>query len=183
MSKVAYQRFLTPLIFHPARGIFYCARPRVALHRHSPLVCSRRDSAVRVGPDRGTDPGGGHGRRGLVRPRPSGCLHDSHHALGVCRPVRGRTQNLRHRRGARHRLVGGDGPRTLLRRLTYQVGTELDDQAPAEWRWLNRRVRLVDATMVKWGSPPEMASPADLEQIETHPPSIQYHMHGSSTVV
>jgi len=63
------------------------------------------------------------------------------------------------------------------------VGTELDDQAPAERRWLNRRVRLVDATMVKWGSPPEMASPADLEQIETHPPSIQYHMHGSSTVV
>ena len=34
----------------------------------------------------------------------------------------------------------------FLRRLTYEVGAELDDQAPAAWRWHNRRVLLVDGT-------------------------------------
>lgn len=37
-------------------------------------------------------------------------------------------------------------PEKFLRRLTYQVGTQLDDQAPDEWRWLKRRVLLVDGT-------------------------------------
>ena len=34
----------------------------------------------------------------------------------------------------------------FLRRLTYQVGSELEDQAPAHWRWHNRRVLLADGT-------------------------------------
>ena len=48
-------------------------------------------------------------------------------------------------------LFGGHGrllqgaqklPEEFLRRLTYQVGVE--DQAPAKWRWHNRRTLLVD---------------------------------------
>ena len=30
-------------------------------------------------------------------------------------------------------------PEGFLRRLTYQVGVEVEDQAPAGWRWHNRR--------------------------------------------
>ena len=37
-------------------------------------------------------------------------------------------------------------PEKFLRRLTYQVGAELEDQAPAHWRWHNRRVVVVDGT-------------------------------------
>jgi putative transposase len=37
-------------------------------------------------------------------------------------------------------------PEPFLRRLTYQVGSELEDQAPAHWRWHNRRVLLADGT-------------------------------------
>jgi hypothetical protein len=39
-------------------------------------------------------------------------------------------------------------PEKFLRRLTYQVGVELEDQALASWRWLNRRVSLVDGATV-----------------------------------
>jgi hypothetical protein len=35
-------------------------------------------------------------------------------------------------------------PERFLRRLTYQVGVEVEDQAPTEWRWHNRRALLVD---------------------------------------
>jgi hypothetical protein len=35
-------------------------------------------------------------------------------------------------------------PEGLIRRLTYQVGVEVEDQAPARWRWHNRRTLLVD---------------------------------------
>jgi Transposase DDE domain len=35
-------------------------------------------------------------------------------------------------------------PEKFLRRLTYQVGAATDDQAPAAWRWHNRRTLLVD---------------------------------------
>lgn len=35
-------------------------------------------------------------------------------------------------------------PEKFIRRLTYQVGVELEDQAPAKWRWHNRRALLVD---------------------------------------
>jgi len=34
----------------------------------------------------------------------------------------------------------------FLRRLTYLVGSQLEDQAPAHWRWHNRRVLLADGT-------------------------------------
>jgi hypothetical protein len=37
-------------------------------------------------------------------------------------------------------------PEKFLRRLTYQVGSELEDQAPAHWRWHNRRALLADGT-------------------------------------
>lgn len=37
-------------------------------------------------------------------------------------------------------------PEKFLRCLTYQVGSELEDQAPARWRWHNRRVLLADGT-------------------------------------
>jgi hypothetical protein len=37
-------------------------------------------------------------------------------------------------------------PEGFLRRLTYQVGAELEDQAPSSWRWKNRRTLLVDGT-------------------------------------
>ena len=37
-------------------------------------------------------------------------------------------------------------PEPFLRRLTYQVGSELEDQAPSSWRWHNRRALLVDGT-------------------------------------
>lgn len=39
-------------------------------------------------------------------------------------------------------------PEKFLRRLTYQVGAELEDQAPAAWRWHDRRVLLVDGTEI-----------------------------------
>ena len=35
-------------------------------------------------------------------------------------------------------------PEKFIRRLTYQVGVEVEDQAPAHWRWHNRRTLLVD---------------------------------------
>lgn len=37
-------------------------------------------------------------------------------------------------------------PEPFLRRLTYQVGAEVEDQAPAHWRWHDRRVLLADGT-------------------------------------
>ena len=37
-------------------------------------------------------------------------------------------------------------PESFHRRLTYQVGSELESQAPAHWRWHNRRVLLADGT-------------------------------------
>jgi DDE family transposase len=44
---------------------------------------------------------------------------------------------------ARQKLSEG-----FLRRLTYLVGAEVEDQAPAEWRWHNRRTLLVDGAEV-----------------------------------
>lgn len=37
-------------------------------------------------------------------------------------------------------------PEPFLRRLTYQVGREIEDQALTNWRWHNRRVMNVDGT-------------------------------------
>lgn len=46
-------------------------------------------------------------------------------------------------------------PEKFLRRLTYQVGSELEEQAPAHWRWHNRRVLLVDGLEVTLADTPE----------------------------
>ena len=35
-------------------------------------------------------------------------------------------------------------PEGFIRRLTYQVGVEVEDQAPATWRFHNRRTLLLD---------------------------------------
>ena len=35
-------------------------------------------------------------------------------------------------------------PEKFLRRLTYQVGNGVEDEAPVEWRWHKRRTLLVD---------------------------------------
>jgi Transposase DDE domain len=43
----------------------------------------------------------------------------------------------------------------FLRRLTYQVGTQLEDQAPSSWRWRRRRALLVDGTTVPLPDTPE----------------------------
>ncbi len=37
-------------------------------------------------------------------------------------------------------------PVAFLRRLTYQVGQAVEEQAPATWQWKNRTVKLVDGT-------------------------------------
>jgi putative transposase len=39
-------------------------------------------------------------------------------------------------------------PEKFLRRLTYGVASQLEDQAPSSWRWHNRRTLLVDGTTV-----------------------------------
>lgn len=46
-------------------------------------------------------------------------------------------------------------PEKCLRRLTYEVGAELEDQAPATWRWHNRRVLLADGTELTLPDTPE----------------------------
>jgi hypothetical protein len=46
-------------------------------------------------------------------------------------------------------------PEKFLRRLTYQVGTQLEDQAPSSWQWHNRRALLVDGTTVPLSDTPE----------------------------
>lgn len=46
-------------------------------------------------------------------------------------------------------------PETFLRRLTYEVGAELEAQAPAAWRWHNRRVLLADGTECTLPDTPE----------------------------
>lgn len=63
-------------------------------------------------------------------------------------------------------------PEKFLRRLTYQAGTELDDQAPAEWRWLHRRVLLVDGTTVTLADTP--ANQRVYPQARTQRPGLGY---------
>jgi len=46
-------------------------------------------------------------------------------------------------------------PERFLRRLTYQVGSQLEDQAPAHWRWHHRRVLLADGSTVTLADTPE----------------------------
>jgi len=46
-------------------------------------------------------------------------------------------------------------PEKFLRRLTYQVGTQLENQAPSSWQWHKRRTLLVDGTTVPLPDTPE----------------------------
>lgn len=46
-------------------------------------------------------------------------------------------------------------PESFLSHLTYQVGREVEDQAPAHWRWHNRRALLVDGTTSTLPDTPE----------------------------
>jgi hypothetical protein len=63
-------------------------------------------------------------------------------------------------------------PEKFLRRLTYQVGTELDDRALADWRWLDRRVVLVDGTTVTLADTPE--NQRAYPQARTQRPGLGY---------
>jgi len=46
-------------------------------------------------------------------------------------------------------------PEPFLRHLTYQVGREVEDPAPAAWRWHNRRTLLVDGSTCTMPDTPE----------------------------
>jgi len=46
-------------------------------------------------------------------------------------------------------------PEKFLKRLTYEVGAELEDQAPAAWRWHNRRTLLLDGSTSTLPDTPE----------------------------
>lgn len=46
-------------------------------------------------------------------------------------------------------------PEDFLRRLTYTVGTRVEDQAPSAWRWRNRRVLLADGAEVTLPDTPD----------------------------
>ena len=65
-------------------------------------------------------------------------------------------------------------PENFLRRLCYQVGTELEDQAPASWRWHQRRVLLVDGTEVPLSDTP--ANQAAYPQPTSQQPGLGFPM-------
>jgi hypothetical protein len=65
-------------------------------------------------------------------------------------------------------------PESFLRRLTYQVGTELEDQAPAAWRWHDRRVLLADGTEIPLADTPE--NQAAFPQPTTQKPGLGFPM-------
>ena len=65
-------------------------------------------------------------------------------------------------------------PETFLRRLTYQVGAELEDQAPAPWRWHDRRVLLADGVEITLADTPE--NQAAYPQPTTQRPGIGFPM-------
>ena len=65
-------------------------------------------------------------------------------------------------------------PEKFLRRLTYQVGAELEDQAPAHWRWHNRRVLLADGTELTLAD--TAANQAAYPQPTTQKPGLGFPM-------
>jgi hypothetical protein len=68
---------------------------------------------------------------------------------------------------ARAKLTEG-----FLRRLTYQVGAELEDQAPSSWRWKNRRTLLVDGTTATLADTP--ANQRAYPQSRTQQPGLGF---------
>lgn len=61
-------------------------------------------------------------------------------------------------------------PEPFLRGLTYRAGTALEDEAPAEWRWHNRRVLLADGTTIDLVDTP--ANQAAYPQPRTQRPGL-----------
>ena len=65
-------------------------------------------------------------------------------------------------------------PEAFIRRLTYQVGVELEDQAPEEWRWHKRRTLLVDGAEIIADDTP--ANQAEYPQPTTQRPGLGFPM-------
>jgi hypothetical protein len=65
-------------------------------------------------------------------------------------------------------------PERFLRRLVYDVGQRLQDEAPAAWRWHGRRVILVDGTTVLRADTP--ANQAAYPQMKSQKPGVGFPM-------
>jgi hypothetical protein len=63
-------------------------------------------------------------------------------------------------------------PEPFLRRLAYDVGQRLEDEAPAGWRWQGRRVLLVDGTTVLLPDTP--ANQAAYPQMPSQKPGVGF---------
>lgn len=63
-------------------------------------------------------------------------------------------------------------PEALLRRLTYQAGVTLEQQAPAAWRWRSRRVLLVDGCEVSMPDTP--ANQEAYPQLKNQKPGLGF---------
>jgi Transposase DDE domain len=63
-------------------------------------------------------------------------------------------------------------PESLLRRLTYQAGVALEQQAPEAWRWRSRRVLLVDGCELSMPDTP--ANQADYPQLKNQKPGLGF---------
>lgn len=63
-------------------------------------------------------------------------------------------------------------PEALWRRLTYQVGVALEQQAPDAWRWRSRRVLLVDGCELSM--PDTAANQQDYPQLKNQKPGLGF---------
>jgi hypothetical protein len=63
-------------------------------------------------------------------------------------------------------------PESLLRRLTYQAGVSLEQQAPDAWRWQSRRVLLVDGCELSMPDTP--ANQQDYPQLQNQKPGLGF---------
>jgi len=63
-------------------------------------------------------------------------------------------------------------PEAFLRRLTYEIGNGVEDKAPDEWRWHNRRVLLVDGMDINLDDTP--ANQAAYPQQDSRRPGLGF---------
>jgi hypothetical protein len=63
-------------------------------------------------------------------------------------------------------------PEALLRRLTYQAGVTLEQQAPDSWRWRSRRVVLVDGCELSM--PDTEANQKEYPQLKSQKPGLGF---------
>jgi hypothetical protein len=63
-------------------------------------------------------------------------------------------------------------PETLLRRLTGQIGTAIEDQAPDDWRWQSRRVLLADGCELSMPDTP--ANQKKYPQLKSQKPGLGF---------